>query len=858
MSARSIQSSPKPFRVTAAALLLALVPFALTLPGCSGCWKADPAAQKKKEEEERKRKEEEEKKKPDFEIGRLRVQPDDPLLNTYEVKPGHWVSTTQELRANNFNFPGELLSRTTNRTGQPVELEHVPYYFSSSRPAPLPKGQTKHIEVTYFVPRAVDGVKQNVQFDRRLQSQRGGREVIQDRQPTTRMPAYRYYFVGLSSRPEAYGYLKRLDTVAPPWDDLSGDLSEALIYYRVALPPAGENVPLPEHPLTWTAVACVLWDDLDPAALTPSQQQAMLDWLHWGGQLIINGPNGLDRLRDSFLGPVLPATGGAAGTLEQEDFAELNAAWSRSRGGGAEKAQITIDPERKPSGLALELKPGGSFVPGTGELVAERRCGRGRVVATRFSLTSRTVINWAHFDNFFNGCLLRRPGRTFKAGQLDTVIAEWTRHPHLSRDARLVSTLRYFTRDVARSDGSPAPEVETSNRFNNRDPFDRIVLDTYGGVEEEKPYVAPEKVLGGDPWHFGGHHTWSESGVAGWNDFSGVAQAVREALREAAGISIPDAGFVIRVLAVYVVLLVPVNWLLFRLMGRVEWAWIAAPVIAVLGAFGVIRMAQLDIGFARSRTEVAVLELYGGYGRGHLTRYSALYSSLSSRYQMDFTEDTALALPFAVDPTFRRLSHPAATAVTARHERGLQVEGFRVASNSTGMVHTEEMVDAAAGLIWEGVEGEYKLTNGTPLKLLETGLLRRTEDGRLEAAWIGELEPEAEVTPKFEPADALTLPEWEQSPVMGSGGPEGEIALARIRTVASRQLELAPGEVRLIAWTENPGGGLTISPDAAQTTIRTFVLAHLTLGEFPEPEQDENLRAVVKAELDRRSGVPLD
>ena len=38
-------------------------------------------------------------------------------------------------------------------------------------------------------------------------------------------------------------------------------------------------------------------------------------------------------------------------------------------------------------------------------------------------------------------------------------------------------------------------------------------------------------------------------GVAGWNDFSGVSTAARESLRTASGIDIPDAGFVVRVLA---------------------------------------------------------------------------------------------------------------------------------------------------------------------------------------------------------------------------------------------------------------------------------------------------------------------
>src|SRR5207249_11087264 len=91
---------------------------------------------------------------------------------------------------------------------------------------------------------------------------------------------------------------------------------------------------------------------------------------------------------------------------------------------------------------------------------------------------------------------------------------------------------------------------------------------------------------------------------------------------------------------------VPLNWLVFWMIGKIEWAWIAAPLIAVVGAAAVIRLAQLDIGFARSRTEVAVLEIQGGYERAHLTRYTALYTSLSSSYTLAFDEPNALAAPF--------------------------------------------------------------------------------------------------------------------------------------------------------------------------------------------------------------------
>ena len=46
-----------------------------------------------------------------------------------------------------------------------------------------------------------------------------------------------------------------------------------------------------------------------PRVLSVSQQEAMLDWLHWGGQLILSGGAGqpYSLYREGFLGPYLPA-----------------------------------------------------------------------------------------------------------------------------------------------------------------------------------------------------------------------------------------------------------------------------------------------------------------------------------------------------------------------------------------------------------------------------------------------------------------------------------------------------------------------------------------------------------------------
>ncbi len=113
----------------------------------------------------------------------------------------------------------------------------------------------------------------------------------------------------------------------------------------------------------------------------------------------------------------------------------------------------------------------------------------------------------------------------------------------------------------------------------------------------------------------------------------------------AAGIRVPQRSFIIWVVVGYLCVLVPANWIVFRLLGRVEWAWIAAPLIAIGCTVVVIQQAQLNIGFARSRNEIAVIEMQAGYSRVHVARYTVLYTSLATRYEFRLADPGGQILP---------------------------------------------------------------------------------------------------------------------------------------------------------------------------------------------------------------------
>ena len=174
-----------------------------------------------------------------------------------------------------------------------------------------------------------------------------------------------------------------------------------------------------------------------------------------------------------------------------------------------------------------------------------------------------------------------------------------------------------------------------------------------------------------------------------WNDFSPVAQAARTALRDAAGISVPERSFIVWVVVGYLCVLVPANWIVFRFLGRVEWAWIAAPLIAIACTVVVIQQAQLNIGFARSRNEIAVVEMQPGYSRVHVARYTALYTSLATRYEFHLDDPGGQILPFPAGRLSRSSSKTVAVGspigeLVCRRGDDTQLTGFSVASNAVG------------------------------------------------------------------------------------------------------------------------------------------------------------------------------
>lgn len=921
----------------------ALAISSLLITGCNGC--RDDGAEDQLTQEEKDKKEKE-KKKPDFETRspvllpgwyereKTKRKSDDdepapdvvaamneltnPAIRYNRAKLGHWFEAHMPAIANNYNADGQLTSFSATPSGQPLSVPSTDYFLTTTRPASLAKGEWKNLETSVFLPRR-DMKTQIANVIYAMDRGTGGIPYINIGQPTTLLKPFQYHIVLLSDRPDTYNFFKLTDSVQLRNQRLgNGDLVPP--FYYIVPSNVGDPIPLPRQSLNWTTIAYLIWDDFDPDNLSSDHQAALVDWLHYGGQLILSGPDCLDKLQNSFLGEYLPAQFDGSRNITNADLVELNKNWSvRSQRNAAEKREFQISDKVPLLGVKFNPHQSANYVDGTGELAIERIVGRGRIVISSISLSSPALRKWPSFPSFVNNVLLRRPARQFGKSFAGDVSFGWEDDGTTIFDPLVGSTLRFIARDLSPTGTPTTPAYSITEESDNQPAAFSMQFPDSVDLNElriNRTKNVPVRSKTNDRF-FGGYMDSPQSGVAGWNDDSGISLAARETLKEAAGITPPSSKFVLKMLAAYLAVLVPLNWLVFRLIGRVEWAWIAAPIIAIVGAVMVVKMAALDIGFVRSNTQIGLLEVHANYPRAHATEYSALYTSLSTRYNVDLDNPSAQSLPFAKDNESKFLKpNEGLSQVRMKRTVASRLEGFQIRSNSTGMLHTEYMLDLE-GNIYPSLSESDKPTlinNGSVLNLQHAGVVRRTPDGEYEIAWIGELAA-ASASPnlKFEPttaddyaerwhgnplfvstsrvADALwdrhigseklttsldqlaTIPDLEpnwnainsmlmpyantntnmQTNVLsgeitrdqfrfafGSITANANIKVGRLFDTVADNLQLAPGESRLIAVTDQRLGQTNFDPKATQTDQQTLVVVHLQRPPLRPAKRDFN------------------
>ena len=430
------------FRPLCAALAWLGLAMLLCLPGCGGCRKtpeADEKARLKKEKE-----------KEPFEARPPAVMPA-AKDHGGTCKPGHWVSQVwPEVKANRGDFQGELQTEIVDLNDHKVPLLAVRYEMTSQRPVALAKEQPKSLESFTWIPPGPE--VRSVDF--RLAAGGGGPAVMQGSMSLQRMPSYRYYFVVLSQAAGRYEYLdKKLASIH--LHRSASDADGGPKYYEVVSMPAARRPSLPTNALYWTSIAYLLWDDFDPAQWDVDQQQALIDWLHWGGQIIVSGPDALEQLRNSFLRPYLPASVEKSRTFSAADLAELSY-WA-GEGRPAPQAGETL------AGGETEERPArrisSSYGRPAGRAASRPRADRGLGLPPDRTGVDR--LGGLRLSCSTPACCGGRHGSSGSTGSRKSCdFAGPTARSNSSRlDAAKMTAVRYFARDTGVEFKDYAPDI---------------------------------------------------------------------------------------------------------------------------------------------------------------------------------------------------------------------------------------------------------------------------------------------------------------------------------------------------------------------------------------------------------------
>ncbi len=742
---------------------------------------------------------------PSLEVSRLQTLPNELGLLHQQAKPGHWSAATVDIKANHETFRGQLSAEVGTNALTAYRLE-------VRRPLLLPKQRLKPTELLFYVP---TGHFRNVKprLDIRLfESSRPSRPTLTDaNQIQSLMPAYQFYFLVLTNEPDRYRFLTANDDAPAVQNHLRWLRLGPYSNFDVLVPEIEKRPPLPSSPLAWTMLSHILWDTFDPQQFSKQQQQAMLDWLHWGGQLIVSGPGSMELLEHSFLAPYLPATTTGTSQLDSSEIEKLT------------RRLVPQHPPLRPRGAwaceSLRPAPQSETLATAANkpIVVDRRVGRGRIVVSALPISHHELVQWPGAGEWIDRFLLRRPR---PPATIDTLLA-LPSPPLDCFDPRRNSRFRILSRDAGCQQRLPLELLGTP-----RTPWDRTVS------------------FDGHFYSFGGAAIGA--GVGGWNDFSQLSQAAWHALRSASQVKVPSASRVAQLLGIYLLVLVPINWTVFRLLGRPQWAWFAVPAISLAFTVVVVWVAQLDIGFARSRNEVRIVEMHGGYPRAHVTHYTALYASLSTTYQARYDSPTAVAVPFSAGRrTVFRQRRP---LIVLDQGPPVELRNLEIASNTTGLLHGEYFAELPGSIdLHPTPTGGWIVRNETGLHLEDAVLLagdRVARLGSLASGTAADIIWEPRPTDASHTDHAMTANQDSGqaafshrrrhaivSPVPHAD--EGEIDLRSLLEAAEFFDPEDRGQWRLVARCRTAPGRVEIRPAANQVRYATVVVAYLKHAPLP-------------------------
>jgi hypothetical protein len=108
-------------------------------------------------------------------------------------------------------------------------------------------------------------------------------------------------------------------------------------------------------------------------------------------------------------------------------------------------------------------------------------------------------------------------------------------------------------------------------------------------------------------------------------------------------LALPSTGLLLCFLVAYILTIGPLNYLVLRRLGRLEWAWLTVPLAVVVFAGGLYIVGFGLRGGRSQLNQVAVVQAFEGQSRGMATGFIGLFSPRRSTYRLAFPADTLVS-----------------------------------------------------------------------------------------------------------------------------------------------------------------------------------------------------------------------
>jgi len=793
--------------------ILALLVF---VAGCRGC----------SQDKNKQAQDEKQKKKLRLVSDELRTLPFSKEIVGNSVKPGHWYQTRHKVKANQNDESMTASLYQIDRKERPTSAlpSGIPIQFE--RDVSIAKGQEKTIEMKVLqtsapadsvdTMNAMPGIPPVSTFMR--YAQRGlGASILDESFLMRSLYDYQYDMLVLSRNPSNHIFWRGLDCIV--WQLYEPDLKFKVNPHRIIDISEEEMAEsIPSQLTTMTSVSHIVINDVSINILPQSQQEALVDWLHFGGTIIINGPEAIAGIETSVLKEFAPMQKTSATELSQAHIDLLNnpQTWCLRFADNPNKERVQFKPGGPVSILQGELATDSTWTPELEGLVAERLVGQGRIVMTSFPMNHSAFLNWPSYSALIHNGILRKPKRYVKFDEELKVLYEGS-NENRERDVQFNTRLRLWARDLEL--------INKNARLNPLGPAS-------GNLKRTTSYGA-------------------------WNSDSLVVNSANSYLKKISGITVPNLNSIIKWLLAYLVVLVPVNWLFFRLIGKLELAWLAAPIIAVAGVFVIARAVQLDVGFSRSQSSIQLMEIHNNHPRALLSSFHALYSSLSTNYKVVYPLGEGVVCPMPQHQQRSTANRNGMLTFRTADDDGSGFQSFPVLSNSIGLVQSEEVVSMPGGVSWtlDQEARTFQVINQTPATIRDVVLIGFDAQGTLLRAHVGTLSPNSSNTGTMQPPDSSTAYTWKLSPESQSTTSDLQKTTTQDSVHLEETLEkillnypMQSGEWIAVGWTESNLSKLQITPSTTQTRSSTLVLMHAKAAQLGPIEHDLRIMPPLKKE----------